>query len=185
MGKLTFILGGARSGKSQYAQELAKQRGGQVLFIATAQGLDDEMILRIQNHQQARPQHWQTIEAPTQVIQTLSRSSLTPDVILLDCLTLLVSNILTSEGSEERIDEDQLEQAVDKEVEAILNWAATHSANWIIVSNEVGMGLVPPYPLGRVYRDLLGRANQKVAEKADEVFLMVAGIPVPLHAFRK
>ncbi|MGB9521753.1 MAG: bifunctional adenosylcobinamide kinase/adenosylcobinamide-phosphate guanylyltransferase, partial [Anaerolineales bacterium] len=100
--------------------------------------------------------------------------------VLLDCLTLLVSNVLLASGAEEDLDEQKVTEAIDREVNDLLDWVATHPADWIIVSNEVGLGLVPPYPLGRVYRDVLGRANQKIASKAEEVYFMVAGLPLLL-----
>lgn len=184
MGKLTFILGGARSGKSHYAQQLASQRGQSVLFIATAQAFDAEMRQRIKLHQQERPQHWKTLEVPLNVSQALTKQFYPADIILLDCLTLLVSNILLATGAEENVDEQKMTEAVDREVNELLDWAAMHSADWIIVSNEVGLGLVPPYPLGRVYRDVLGRANQRIAARAEEVIFMVAGLPLllqPMH----
>jgi adenosylcobinamide kinase/adenosylcobinamide-phosphate guanylyltransferase len=184
LGKITFILGGARSGKSHYAQQLASQRGKNVLFIATAQAFDAEMQQRITAHQQERPQHWRTLEVPLNVSQALAHHRYPAEIILLDCLTLLVSNILLASGTEENVDEQRVTEAVDREVNELLDWVATHSADWIIVSNEVGLGLVPPYPLGRVYRDVLGRANQKIAAKAEEVFFMVAGLPLPIHALQ-
>lgn len=178
MGKLTLILGGARSGKSRYAQELARQSGKSVLYIATAQALDEEMKARIHAHRMERPQDWQTIEAPLSVANALSALGTAAQVIILDCLTLLVSNILMREcPNEDRVDEAAVTAAVDAETSELLAWIAAHEADWFIVSNEVGMGLVPPYPLGRVYRDVLGRANQHLAERADEVVLLVAGIP--------
>lgn len=182
MGKLTLVLGGARSGKSHYAQLLAGQRAENVLFIATAQAFDAEMHQRIMTHRQQRPPHWQTLEIPLGVVQAIANVGFTPEVVLLDCLTLLVSNILLANGGEETMDEGKAEEAVDREVSDILTWVIAHPADWIIVSNEVGMGLVPPYPLGRIYRDLLGRANQTIAAKANEVFFMVAGLPLPLHS---
>lgn len=183
MGTLTFILGGARSGKSNFAQQLARERGGKVLFIATAQALDEEMRQRIQNHREQRPSEWVTIETPRDVVQAIPTELTSFQQVILDCLTLLVSNILLS-CEENGVDDKKATQAVDQEVTAILNWIAAHSLDWIIVSNEVGLGLVPPYPLGRVYRDLLGRANQQIAQKAEEVYFMLAGMALPIHAFQ-
>jgi adenosylcobinamide kinase/adenosylcobinamide-phosphate guanylyltransferase len=185
MGKLTLILGGARSGKSSYAQRLAWQHTGPVIYIATAQALDAEMENRIENHRLDRPQGWITLEAPRGVAAVLQQQPVKGGVILLDCLTLLVTNLLISAApDEDHPDETAAQQAVEGELEQLLPAIGASPADWIVVSNEVGLGLVPPYPLGRIYRDLLGRANQKLAATADEVFWMVAGIPVPIHSYR-
>ena len=182
MGKLTLILGGARSGKSTLAEKLAAQRGERVLYIATAIAFDDEMKQRIQNHQQQRPDSWKTIESPTGVGATVQPHLHDVDIVLLDCLTLLVNNLFMDfSGDSDNPDEAQFSAALDRELAAIFAAIETSTADWIIVSNEVGLGLVPPYPLGRVYRDLLGRANQKLAVIAAEVYFMIAGMALPLH----
>jgi len=188
MGKLTLILGGARSGKSSYAERLATGRGGQVLYIATAQPLDGEMAERIANHQKKRPASWQTLEIPGAVgalLQSRMQSGTLPaGVILVDCLTLLVSNLLlavsSGAGEDLTVDEEAATALVETEVTQLLEAVRATPAEWIIVSNEVGLGLVPPYPLGRVYRDLLGRANQRLASQAEQVIFMIAGIPMHL-----
>ncbi len=182
MGKLTLILGGARSGKSTYAEKLAAQSGGRVLYIATAQALDPEMADRIEKHKEQRPDSWQTMEIPHGVADVLKERQTQADLVLLDCLTMLISNlILTVTDEEFEPDEDRAVQVVDAEIEALVAFINQSDAEWIVVSNEVGMGLVPPYPLGRVYRDLLGWTNRKVASAADEVYLLVAGMLLPLH----
>jgi adenosylcobinamide kinase/adenosylcobinamide-phosphate guanylyltransferase len=185
MGKLTLILGGARSGKSGYAQRLALQYNGPVLYIATAQALDSEMEFRIENHRQDRPQEWKTLEAPLGIATAVQQQPTTAVVIILDCLTLLVTNLLMAAApDEDHPDESAALQSVEEELSQLLPAMQASPSDWIVVSNEVGLGLVPPYPLGRLYRDLLGRANQKLALAADEVFWMVAGIPVPIHTYR-
>jgi adenosylcobinamide kinase/adenosylcobinamide-phosphate guanylyltransferase len=184
MGKLTLILGGARSGKSRYAERLATQHGGQVLYIATAQPLDDEMAERIANHQKQRPANWQTLEISSAVAASLQSRIIQAELILVDCLTLLVSNLLlavsSGTGEDLTVDEEAASALVETEITRLLEVIRAIPAEWIIVSNEVGLGLVPPYPLGRVYRDLLGRANQRLASQADQVFFMIAGIPMRL-----
>jgi adenosylcobinamide kinase/adenosylcobinamide-phosphate guanylyltransferase len=185
LGKLTLILGGARSGKSSHAQQLAIDHGGPVTYVATAQALDPEMQNRIENHRLERPQDWKTLEAPRGVAAALKGQPENAGVILLDCLTLLVTNLLMDAApDEDHPDEIAATQAVERELAQLLEFVRASQADWIMVSNEVGLGLVPPYPLGRIYRDLLGRVNQKLAAAADEVFWMVAGIPVPIHNFR-
>lgn len=180
MGKqLTFILGGARSGKSSYAEQLAMQRGTRVTYVATAQAWDEEMTLRITNHQAQRPGHWQTVEAPTQVGAALLAAEIAAgdwQVVLVDCLTLLASNVILK--LPEPVGIPEAEAALRVEADALLAAYAASAASWIVVSNEVGLGIVPAYPLGRVYRDALGRVNQQIAAMADEVLFMVAGLPL-------
>ncbi len=174
--RLTLILGGARSGKSDFAQTLARKRGGDaVLFVATAEARDDEMCARIEAHRARRPAAWQTVEAPRDVVQALQNAHSSPRVVVIDCLTLLASNILLA-------DQRDVEARLANEVDALLAWQRTHATEMIVVSNEVGWGIVPDYPLGRAYRDLLGVINQRVARQADKVFLMVAGLPVELKS---
>ena len=182
MGKLTFLLGGARSGKSSHAQKLAEQSGKSVTFIATAQALDDEMSTRIQKHQQDRPVHWETLEIPFGIAAQVE--PLKTEVVLLDCITLLVSNLMMQFVENDLVDEEKSMLAVQAEIDALLAYIHSHEQDWFIISNEVGLGLVPPYQMGRVYRDLLGWANQRLAREADEVLWMVAGIPVPIAQFR-
>lgn len=173
---LTLILGGARSGKSSYAQQLARERGGdQVLFVATAQALDGEMAARIQAHRRERPSAWRTLEAPRHTGDAIARAEPSA-VVLVDCLTLLVSNAVLA--LPESAGAKEAEGAALAEVEELLATFKSSKANWIVISNEVGMGLVPPYPVGRAYRDALGRANQCLAAEADQVLFMVAGIPM-------
>ena len=172
---LTLVLGGARSGKSDYAQRLVESDGGKVLFVATATASDEEMRARIAAHRQGRPAHWETIEAPTRVGQAL-RSAPAAEWILLDCMTLLVNNILV--GFAEPIVETDFYHAVDEEINALLDVILKSEARWVIVSNEVGLGLVPAFPLGRFFRDALGRVNQRLAQEADTVLFMVSGIPM-------
>jgi adenosylcobinamide kinase/adenosylcobinamide-phosphate guanylyltransferase len=177
--ELILILGGARSGKSTYAENLAHELGGQrVLYVATAEALDDEMRERIAAHRAARPPAWQTLEAPSLAVAWKPGRAAGAQVVLLDCMTLLASNAVLAAGADPSTEEG--DAAVTQETEAILAAYEEAAASWIVVSNEVGMGLVPPYPLGRVYRDALGRANQRLARTADRVVLMVAGLPLVL-----
>ena len=177
---LTFILGGARSGKSSYAERLAAEHGGAVLYVATARAWDDDMAARIARHKADRPAHWSTLEAPLQVGEAVSQWLRNvpepPAVVLLDCLTLLANNVLVS--MPEDIRPEQAEAALAPEIAALAEAIKASGLDWIVVSNEVGLGIVPPYALGRAYRDALGRANQRMAALADRVFFMVAGLPM-------
>lgn len=177
-GKMVLILGGARSGKSSFAQDLAGQHGGQVIYVATAEAGDEEMQERIAAHRADRPASWRTIEAPRHTGTALLSELADADVILVDCITLLTSNVLLSLPESATLAEVQRE--MDGEIEGLLVAFEQGRADWIIVSNEVGLGLVPAYPLGRTYRDVLGRVNQRLAQGADEVLFMVAGLPMKL-----
>jgi adenosylcobinamide kinase/adenosylcobinamide-phosphate guanylyltransferase len=181
MGKMTLILGGARSGKSSFAERLARQHGGRVAFIATAQPLDVEMQNRVEAHQRNRPNEWQTYEIPSGVGFQIGTLSPEADVIILDCVTLLVSNLLLKSAPDpQNLDPIAAAEAVEHELERLLEVVKTGPHDWLIVSNEVGMGLVPPYPLGRLFRDVLGWANQRLAGQCDQVYFLLAGIPLRL-----
>jgi adenosylcobinamide kinase/adenosylcobinamide-phosphate guanylyltransferase len=181
MGRLLLVLGGARSGKSAYAQRLAQKLGeDDVLFVATAEAWDEDMAQRIARHQQERPAAWRTLETPRQVGQAIALHRHDTAVVLVDCLTLLVSNTLLHCGASPA--PAAAEAAVQEEVTAFLQLCQTSAATCIVVSNEVGLGLVPDNPLGRLYRDLLGKANQTLAARAEAVYFMVAGLPVDVKA---
>jgi len=171
-----FILGGARSGKSRYAQELAANLGQRVLYVATAEALDEEMNSRIEAHMKSRPSTWKTLEAQTDVAKAISSEIGDAEVVVLDCLTLLISNLMGKDST----DIETWEKKVTAELETLISFMEATPSHFIIVSNEVGLGLVPSNPLGRAYRDILGMANQMLAKHADEVYFMVAGISIPV-----
>ena len=174
MSKIVLFTGGARSGKSTRAEQYAAALGLPVTYLATAQAGDDEMRARIGLHQQRRPVSWATVEAPLHVAAALEQVP-PRSVVLLDCLSLLVSNLLLAHESDPA-------PAVDAALAALLDIAAARDMWLIVVTNEVGSGIVPEYPLGRTYRDLLGRANQHMAAAATETYLVVCGIAVELKA---
>lgn len=175
---ITLMLGGARSGKSSHAQSLAEDTGKTVTFLATAQALDEEMRQRIQKHRLERPTGWETLEIPCDIAAHVPQ--INSDVIILDCVTLLVSNLLMQFVKDDVVDEAPYLQAVQKEIEELITTIREKDQDWFIISNEVGLGLVPPYQMGRVYRDALGWANQRLAREADKVIFMVAGIPTTI-----
>jgi adenosylcobinamide kinase/adenosylcobinamide-phosphate guanylyltransferase len=195
-GKLILLLGGARSGKTRHAQNLAAQFGGDVTYVATAEPGDDEMRARIAAHRVARPAGWQTMERPLRLGDALTDWDAT--VVVVDCLTLLVSNILSATGGTapagtrlpaastavreagELAPAALVEANVESELSELLTAWRDAEFHLIVVSNEVGLGLVPETALGRVYRDALGRANQQLAQAADEVYFMVAGLPLKI-----
>ncbi len=175
MGTLTLILGGARSGKSTWAERIARTEGGEhVLFVATAQPLDEEMRERIARHRSSRPPTWRTLETPRQVGATIRQAYRQERVIIVDCITVLVGNIFMDAPNDPvRVRENALAEA-DKLISVVQGLPA----HTLIISNEVGMGIVPITPLGRAYRDILGEVNQRIAAAADNVYLIVAGIPL-------
>ena len=172
---ITLLLGGARSGNSSHAQSLAEQTEKSVTFIATAQALDDEMSRRIQKHRAERPSGWETLELPHEIASQIQ--NIKSDVVVLDCVTLLVSNLLMQFVQEDRVDEGPFMTAVQQEIEDLIAVIRESDRDWFLISNELGLGLVPAYQMGRVYRDGLGWANQRLARAADKVIFMVAGIP--------
>jgi adenosylcobinamide kinase/adenosylcobinamide-phosphate guanylyltransferase len=175
VGRILFVLGGARSGKSRYAQARALEAAGtagRVAFIATAEPRDEEMRERIGRHRQGRPAGWVTLEAPLRAGEALEEVGPEAGAILVDCLTLLASNLLLSAP-----DAGKAEAAVMGEIERVLAAARAAPVPVILVSNEVGQGVVPDSELGRAFRDIAGRAHQRVAAEADEVVFLTAGIP--------
>ena len=173
--RIVLILGGARSGKSIYAQELAGQIGGRVLFCATAEALDGEMQSRIEKHRRSRPPGWETIEASRDIGKVLGRRATEYDAIIIDCITILVANVMGDDSEAEKA-----ESSVSAEILGLIRMLKLRQSNYFLVSNEAGSGLVPDNKLGRVYRDELGKANQLLAAVSDEVYLLTAGIPLKL-----
>jgi len=183
--KLTFITGGARSGKSSFAEKMATNLG-QTIYIATAQALDDEMAYRVKLHQERRPKNWITFEETKYVSKVLKDIRNKKDTfldfkgILIDCLALLVSNWLMDVDVNDVKTWGKARRKLLEEIDNITCLAKDLPWQIIIVSNEVGLGLVPDYPLGRLYRDLLGEVNQKVAKAADQFYFLVSGIPIKI-----
>lgn len=173
--RLTLVLGGVRAGKSRYAQRLA-QAGQRVLFVATAEAGDQEMAARIQAHRAERLAHWDTLEEPRDLVAALTPRLPDYDTVLLDCLTLWVSNLLLSPS-----DAGQDRPDIAAEATRLLRLYEDGDVSWIVVSNEVGLGVIPANELARRYADALGRVNQVFAAAADDVILMVAGVPVNLR----
>jgi len=165
---LTFILGGARSGKSRRAQMLAEALGGGFVFIATAQSFDDEMRDRIARHRTDRDQRWMTVEAPIDLARAIRDHAAPGQVLLIDCLTLWLTNLLLA-------DRDTT-AAIDDLVAALAN----ASCPVFVVSNEVGLGIVPDNALARQFRDLAGHLHQRIAQVADRVEWMVAGLSLQM-----
>jgi adenosyl cobinamide kinase/adenosyl cobinamide phosphate guanylyltransferase len=170
---VTLLLGGARSGKSSFAVRYAEQHGGRVVYLATAPPLDDDMERRIARHREERPGGWETIEEPIDLIGAFDRVGDETDVLIIDCLTLWTSNLMWHGRSDDAIT-DAAEEAANR--------CRSRAGQAIVISNEVGLGVHPDTPLGRRYRDVLGLVNQRWADVADDVLLMVAGRALRLHS---
>lgn len=172
-----LVLGGARSGKTRFAQQLAQSISDDVLYVATAEALDEEMKDRIEMHRNDRPSHWRTLEAPTNIGEAISAEVGNAKVVLIDCLTLLASNLLGKGIEEKQLDIPRFEESINLELRELFDAYEKAKATFIVVSNEIGQGLVPVYPEARAYRDALGKAHQDLAKWADEVYFVTAGIP--------
>lgn len=165
---ITFIIGGARSGKSRFALQKASLQSIRKMYIATAQPLDDEMRERIERHRQERSDEWMVSEEPVNVASLIKDSHNKYDIILIDCLTLWLSNLI------------QTGLDIEPEIESLIKALGDCQSSLFIVSNEVGFGIVPDNALSRRFRDMSGLLNQRVAEIADEVYLVTAGIPLKI-----
>jgi len=162
-----FILGGARSGKSRYAEKIAETSGKTIIYIATATAGDDEMKQRILFHKQQRPDHWKLVEEPIKISEVLRDNDNADCCLLVDCLTLWLSNCLTMEG----------DINISQQQDDLINTISNLNAELILVSNEVGQGIVPMSELGRIFVDESGRLHQKLAQVCDNVVFITAGLP--------
>lgn len=167
MASTTLILGGARSGKSRHAETLALSRAASPVYIATAEAWDDEMRSRIAAHRERRRgQGWHAVETPFDLAETIALQASVDRVVLVDCLTLWLTNLMMSE------------RAIEQATNDLLTAIAAAPGEIILVSNEVGFGIVPENAMARRFRDLAGKLHQDIAAQADNVLLMVAGLPV-------
>jgi adenosylcobinamide kinase/adenosylcobinamide-phosphate guanylyltransferase len=183
---MSLITGGARSGKSDLAERMAAASGRPVLFVATMEPRDDEMRSRIDAHRASRPRSWRTVEEPIDVVAALASHSKPGDFVVVDCVTLWISNLmLATPGDAEEIAPDAARDGIaecERQAAAFADWCVAFDGDVAIVTNEVGMGLVPPYPLGRAFRDALGTVNRLIAARADRVYYLVAGLALELKA---
>ncbi len=191
VGKIILVTGGARSGKSGFAEKYAEKLGENIAYIATSQIFDEEMRYRVDLHRNRRPLGWMTFEAPFEAEKTIEEAGKYCDLILFDCLTIYISNLLCKNFDEKNASEissyeqSRRDYAILKvEIEKLINSAVNFHGTVIFVTNEVGAGIVPETALGREYRDLAGLANQLVAGAADEVWLSVSGIPIELKSLQ-
>lgn len=184
MGKIIFILGGARSGKSTFAVNLAKKMSKKVVYLATAQAGDREMAQRINMHKNSRPSCWRTIEEPIEITKAL-KAPLSEKVLILDCLTLYISNVLTAKEKVFRKGsyiQKNLEVKIINDIFSLIKRIKNFKKHiFIIVSNEVGLGIVPTNPLARCFRDIAGRVNQILAQHSNEIYFLAAGVPLKIR----
>ncbi|MEJ7805407.1 MAG: bifunctional adenosylcobinamide kinase/adenosylcobinamide-phosphate guanylyltransferase [Telluria sp.] len=177
----TLVLGGARSGKSAYAEKLAAQSARQVVYIATARAGDAEMAARIAQHRNSRPQHWLTVEEPLHLAAAIARHSTPQHLVLIDCLTLWLSNLLFASGGDyPDVGTITLPALFDAERTALLDALAHAPGEVVLVSNEVGMGIVPIGAVSRCFADEAGRLNQAVAAVCERAVFIAAGLPLRL-----
>ena len=168
--KIILITGGARSGKSDFALRLASKLKKEVIYLATAEARDTEMDERIKKHKLSRPPTWKTVEEPKRIAKVIEENRKFTGTIIIDCITLWLNNILSGK-------EDEM---ILEEVKNLFRIARKTDSTFIIISNEVGLGIVPTSKLGRRFRDLAGRVNQIIAKEADEVYFMLSGIPTKI-----
>lgn len=185
MGKIIYITGGARSGKSSFAEKKVYESEKEKIYIATAISFDEEMKERVRLHKIQRGEDWITIEGYKNISNILSEYKNLNKIILLDCLTNMVTNnmIMDRDVDWDKITQESLrdiESEIKNEVQDLIDFIKDSSLDMIVVSNEVGMGLVPPYALGRYFRDIGGRMNQLVAKESDEAYLVVSGLELKL-----
>lgn len=173
--KLIFVTGGARSGKSAFALKLAESIHGKRLYLATAEALDNEMLKRIKQHKKERGNNWKTIESPIKITEVIKKNT-GYDVILLDCLTVWISNMMHTANRPS----GKGAGGITKGIHSLISACKNSKANIIVVSNEVGLGIVPDNPLARRFRDIAGISNQKMAEAADKVYFVVSGMEMRL-----
>lgn len=182
---MKFVFGGTRSGKSEYAESLCRAYSENILYLATAIPLDDGMKSRIKKHQMQRPSHWTTIERYKHFESLLSEPAYrAADMVLLDCITVMVTNLMFEDNRDidqmTQVEIDAMEVDILNEIRALTRFIKSQDKPFVLVSSEVGLGLVAPYKSGNVFRDLVGKANQIIAAAASEVYFVLAGIPMKI-----
>jgi adenosylcobinamide kinase/adenosylcobinamide-phosphate guanylyltransferase len=182
---VTFVVGGARSGKSTFAEEKAKEYGGKVAYIATAVVTDQAMEDRVRKHRSQRPSSWETIEMYSGFEKLIEFDEFNKcEVVLLDCITTLIGNLMFDSKLDFDIcsaqEVNDLELKIREEVKALINTCNNNNKKLIIVSNETGMGVVPSYYMGNYFRDISGRINREISERADFMYFIFSGIPIKL-----
>ena len=184
MSRIVYISGGARSGKSNFAEKKASVFHPHVAYIATAKPIDDEMVDRIKKHKLKRPEQWQTLEGYKDMDKLVSKIESDKKVVILDCITIMVTNLMLEYNTDwdniKPAEIECIESKIIDEINKLIKSIRERDLCLFVVSNELGMGLVPTYKMGRIFRDIAGRVNQLLAKEADEVYFMISGIPLKL-----
>ena len=182
MSNIILVTGGARSGKSNFAESLCIKQNNRTAYIATSIPFDDEMKNRVKKHQESRPKEWKTYEVYKDIYSIVEELDNNHDTVIMDCVTLMVNNLMFTYGIE--VDKatsqelDELEEYIKEQIKKLMETIKKTNLYFVIVSNEVGMGIVPENKLSRIYADFVGRANQLIAKYSDEVYFVVSGIPM-------
>lgn len=182
MSNIILVTGGARSGKSNFAEYLCIKQNNRTAYIATSIPFDDEMKNRVKKHQESRPKEWKTYEIYKDIYSIVEELDNNHDTVIMDCVTLMVNNLMFTYGIE--VDKatsqelDELEEYIKEQIKKLMEAIKKTNLYFVIVSNEVGMGIVPENKLSRIYADFVGRANQLIAKYSDEVYFVVSGIPM-------
>jgi adenosylcobinamide kinase / adenosylcobinamide-phosphate guanylyltransferase len=184
MGNMILVTGGARSGKSTFAEDLARTFGDNVKYIATSIPFDEEMKQRVKKHREQRPESWETIEAYKDLDMHLKGKLSANPAVMLDCITVMTTNLMFENCSDfdnlSTEDFKNIEEYVNTQINILINLSKGCESTFILVTNEVGMGIVPENKLARIFRDIAGRVNQTLAKAADEVYFCVSGIPMKI-----
>jgi len=184
MSEVILVTGGARSGKSNFAEKICKSKEGKILYLATSVAFDEEMEDRIKKHKRDRPNDWLLSEKYKNFKELENLENfIESDIILLDCITLMISNIFVEEeldDNTEIIEYDKIEKRIIKDIDEFITLVKKHNKKTVLVSNEIGMGIVPINRFTRMYRDIAGRVNQFISDKADKVYLTVSGIGIDI-----
>ena len=182
MSKVILVTGGARSGKSNFAEKLCKERNNNTAYIATSIPFDDEMKDRVRKHKESRPQNWKTYEIYKDIYTIIDDISKEHKTVILDCVTLLVNNLIFMHeidiDNSTQYEIDELEKYIKEQVEKLLIEIKKTNLYFVIVTNELGLGGVSINKLTRVYTDIVGRINQQIAAQSDEVYFVISGIPM-------
>lgn len=182
MSNIILVTGGARSGKSSFAESLCIEQNNKTAYIATSVAFDDEMKNRVKKHQESRPKNWKTYEIYKDIYSIVEELNKNHDTVIMDCVTLMVNNLMFTHGIE--VDEatseelNELENYIREQITKLLEAVKKTNLYFVIVTNEIGMGIVPENKLSRIYGDFVGRANQLIASYSNEVYFVVSGIPM-------
>lgn len=182
MSKIVLVTGGARSGKSSFAESLCIKQNNRTAYIATSVAFDDEMKSRVKKHQQSRPKEWKTYEIYKDIYSIIEELGENHDTVIMDCVTLMVNNLMFTSGIDIDVatsgELDELESYIKNQIKKLLEAVKNTNLYFVIVTNEIGMGVVPENKLARIYGDFVGRANQQISKMSDEVYFVVSGIPM-------